>query len=212
LLTSLLIAANVVVFAIELSLHGELDPFVRRWGLVPADVFESLHGTDGPAALVTLLTSAFLHAGWLHLLSNLLYLAVFGLPVERRVGAARFALLYTMSGLIGSLAYLVAQPASEVPAVGASGAIAGVIAAHLVLFPGATLGSLAPVLFLHVVESTPTLLLLLVWLGTQLLSSVASLTTSTGMAWWAHVGGFVTGLAIGPLIRTRPHQFTRLMK
>ena len=80
------------------------------------------------------------------------------------------------------------------------------IAAHLVLFPGATLGSLAPVLFLHVVKSTPTLLLLLVWLGTQLLSSVASLTTSTGIAWWAHVGGFATGLAIAPLIRIRPHQ------
>ena len=206
LLTGVLIAANVAVFLIELSLDGGLDAFIRRWGLVPSDVFESLHGTDGPAALVTLLTSAFLHAGWLHLLSNVLYLAVFGPPVERRVGPARFGLLYIASGLVGSLAYLGAQPTSEVPAVGASGAIAGVIAAHLVLFPGATLGSLAPVLFLHVVESTPTLLLLLVWLGTQLLSSVASLTTSTGIAWWAHVGGFATGLAIAPLIRIRPNQ------
>jgi membrane associated rhomboid family serine protease len=208
LLTAALLAANVAAFLLELSLDGRLDAFIRRWGLVPADVLESLRGTDGPgpAALVTLLTSAFLHAGWLHLLSNLLYLAVFGPPVERRIGAARFALLYLSSGLVGGLAYLFAQPGSEVPAVGASGAIAGVIAAHLVLFPGATLGSLAPVLFLHVVESTPTLLLLLVWLGTQLLSSVASLTASTGIAWWAHVGGFVTGLAIAPLIRTRPHQ------
>jgi membrane associated rhomboid family serine protease len=206
LLTGALIAANVAAFLIELSMDGSLDPFVRRWGLVPADVLESLRGDAGPAALVTLLTSAFLHAGWLHLLSNLLYLAVFGPPVERRVGAARFALLYFASGLVGSLTYLLAQPSSEVPAVGASGAIAGVIAAHLVLFPGATLGSLAPVLFLRVVESTPTLLLLLVWLGTQLLSSVASLTTSTGIAWWAHVGGFATGLAIAPLIRIRPHQ------
>jgi membrane associated rhomboid family serine protease len=205
LLTGVLIAANVAAFLVELSMDGSLDPFVRRWGLVPADVLESLRGNDGPAALVTLLTSAFLHAGWLHLLSNLLYLVVFGPPVERRVGAARFGLLYLSSGLVGSLAYLLAQPASEVPAVGASGAIAGVIAAHLVLFPGATLGSLAPVLFLHVVESTPTLLLLLVWLGTQLLSSVASLTTSTGIAWWAHVGGFATGLALAPLIRIRSH-------
>lgn len=206
MLTAVLIAANVAVFLVELNMDGALDPFVRRWGLVPADVLQSVRGNEGPAALVTLLTSAFLHAGWLHLLSNLLYLAVFGPPVERRVGPARFALLYVASGLVGNLAYLLAQPASEAPAVGASGAIAGVIAAHLVLFPGATLGSLAPVLFLHVVESTPTLLLLLVWLGTQLLSSVASLTTSTGIAWWAHVGGFVSGLAIAPLIRIRPHQ------
>jgi membrane associated rhomboid family serine protease len=205
-LTGLLIAANVAVFLVELSMDGALDSFVRRWGLVPADVLHSLSGDDGPAALVTLLSSAFIHAGWLHLLSNLLYLAVFGLPVERRVGAVRFGLLYLVSGLVGNLTYLLAQPTSEAPAVGASGAIAGVIAAHLVLFPGATLGSLAPVLFLHVVESTPTLLLLLVWLGTQLLSSVASLTTSTGIAWWAHVGGFASGLAIGPLIRIRPHQ------
>ncbi len=187
----------------ELSLGGGLDGFLRRWGLVPADVFDSLHGSAGPAALVTLLTSTFLHAGWLHLLANLLYLAVFGLPVERRVGAARFAVLYVVSGLVGSLAYLLAQPASDVPAVGASGAIGGVIAAHLVLYPGATLGSLAPVLFLHVVESTPTLLLLLVWLATQLFSSVASLTTSTGIAWWAHVGGFASGLALAPVLRKR---------
>ncbi|MGI9145722.1 MAG: rhomboid family intramembrane serine protease [Chloroflexota bacterium] len=206
MLTSVLIVANVAAFVLELGMDRGLDGFIRRWGLVPADVLEALHGNDGPAALVTLLTSAFLHAGWLHLLSNLLYLAVFGPPVERRVGVARFGLLYLSSGLVGSLAYLLAQPGSEQPAVGASGAIAGVIAAHLVLFPGATLGSLAPVLFLHVVESTPTFLLLSLWLATQLLSSVASLTASSGIAWWAHVGGFATGLAIAPLLRRRPHQ------
>jgi membrane associated rhomboid family serine protease len=202
--TTVLVAANLAAFLVELSLGGALEPFVRRWGLVPVDVLEALRGNEAPSALVTLLTSTFLHAGWLHLLSNLVYLGVFGLPVERRVGAGGFALLYVASGLVGSLAYLVAQPASEVPAIGASGAIAGVIGAHLVLFPGATLGSLAPVLFLHVVESTPTLLLLLIWLATQLFSSVASLTTTTGIAWWAHVGGFVGGLALAPLLRKRP--------
>jgi membrane associated rhomboid family serine protease len=93
--------------------------------------------------------------------------------------------------------YLIAQPTSTAPAVGASGAIAGIIAAHLVLFPGATLGSVAPVLFFHVVESTPALLLFLVWLATQVFSSVASLTTTTGIAWWAHLGGFATGLLVG---------------
>jgi len=203
MVTWLLVAANVAGFVLELSLGGGLDGFLRRWGLVPADVLESLHGSAGPAALVTLLTSTLLHAGWLHLLANLLYLAVFGLPVERRLGAAKFALLYVVSGLAGSLAYLLAQPTSDVPAVGASGAIGGVIAAHLVLYPGATLGSLAPVLFFHVVESAPTLLLLLVWLATQLFSSVASLTTSTDRAWEAHVGRFASGLALAPVLRRR---------
>jgi membrane associated rhomboid family serine protease len=203
MVTVVLIVANVSAFLVELSLGGALDSFVRRWGLVPADVLEAARGADAPAALITLLTSSFLHAGWLHLLANMLYLGVFGAPVERRIGATRFAALYLVSGLVGSLAYLLAQPTSDLPAVGASGAIAGIIAAHLVLFPNATLGSLAPVLFLHVVESTPTLLLLLVWLATQLLSGVASLTTTTGIAWWAHAGGFASGLALAPLVRRR---------
>jgi membrane associated rhomboid family serine protease len=195
LVTLVLVAANVALFVVELSTGTDIDLFVRRWGLVPADVHEGL------AAAVTVLTSTFLHAGWLHLLANLLYLGVFGPPVERRIGAVRFGVLYLTSGVIGSAAYLVAQPMSTTPAVGASGAIAGVIAAHLMLFPGATLGSLGPVLFLHVVETTPTLVLLLLWLATQVFSSVASLTTSTGIAWWAHLGGFATGLVLAPMFR-----------
>ena len=198
MVTAALVVANLLGFVYELSLGDGLDAFLRRWGLAPADL-----AADSPAALVTLLTSTFLHAGWLHLISNLLYLAVFGPSVEQRLGGARFAMLYLASSLAGSLAHLLAQPASTQPAIGASGGVAGVIAAHLVLFPGATLGSLAPVLFLHVVENTPALLLLLVWVATQLLSGVASLTASTSVAWWAHVGGFLTGFAIAVLVRPR---------
>jgi membrane associated rhomboid family serine protease len=195
MVTLVLLVVNVAVFVIELSMGADIDGFVRRWGLVPADLRE------GPSAAATLLTSTFLHAGWFHLLANLLYLGVFGPPVERRVGPRRFALIYLGSAVVGSLAYLVVQPSSTTPAVGASGAIAGVIAAHLVLNPGSTLGSLAPVLFFRVVESTPALLLLVVWLATQVFSSVASLTTSTGIAWWAHLGGFATGLVLAPMFR-----------
>src|SRR5215207_8893882 len=198
MVTAALVVANLLCFVFELSLGDDLDAFLRRWGLVPADL-----GADSPAALITLLTSTFLHGGWLHLISNLLYLAVFGPSVERRLGGARFALLYLASCLAGSLAHQLAQPASTQPAVGASGAVAGVIAAHLVLFPGATLGSLAPVLFLQVVENTPALLLLLVWVATQLLSGVASLTASTSVAWWAHLGGFLSGFAVAVLLRPR---------
>ncbi len=195
MVTLALAVLNLLVFALELAQGSDVDGFVRRWGLVPLDV------RDGPAAAITLLTSTFLHAGWFHLGANLVYLVVFGLPVEGRLGAARFAGIYLTSALAGSLAYVLAQPNSETPAVGASGAVAGVIAAHLVLFPGATLGSLFPVLFLRVVESAPTLLLLLIWLATQVLSSVASLTTSTGIAWWAHLGGFASGLVLAPVLR-----------
>jgi len=195
--TLALVVANVVLFVVELSQRGEIDAFVRRWGLVPADL------GDGPAAAVTLLTSTFLHAGWFHLAANMVYLAVFGPPVERRLGPTRFGVLYVASGLIGSLTYALVQPLATGPAIGASGAIAGVMAAFLVLFPGATLGSLAPVLFLHVVESTPTLLLLLLWLATQVFSSVESLTTTSGIAWWAHLGGFASGLVLAPVLRTR---------
>jgi membrane associated rhomboid family serine protease len=196
-ITFALIALNVAMFALELAQGPQIDPFVRRWGLVPADVREA------PAALITLLTSTFLHAGWFHLASNMIYLAIFGPPVEHRVGPRRFTLLYLASGVLGGLAYLLAQPVSPTPAVGASGAIAGVMAAHLVLFPGATLGSAWPVVFLQLVEGTPRLLLLVVWLATQLLSSVASLTTTTGIAWWAHLGGFASGLLLTSVLGKR---------
>jgi membrane associated rhomboid family serine protease len=190
--TLIFVVANLAVFAVELSMGSAgIDGFVRRWGLVPADVRE------GQGAAITLLTSTFLHAGWFHLASNLVYLGVFGPPVERRVGSLRFAAIYLASGLIGSLAYLVAQPTSQTPAVGASGAIAGVMAAHLML------RSLTPVVFLQMAESAPTLLLLLVWLVTQVFSSVASLTSSTSIAWWAHLGGFVSGLVLAPVFRKR---------
>jgi membrane associated rhomboid family serine protease len=198
MVTTALVVANLLGFLYELSVGDELDAFLRRWGLVPADL-----AAEGPAALITLLTSTFLHAGWLHLVANLVYLAVFGPPVEQRLGSARFAFLYLASAMVGSLAHQVVQPTSTQPAIGASGGVAGVIAAYLVLFPGATLGSLAPVLFFHVVEKTPVLLLLLVWVVTQLLSGVASLTASTSVAWWAHLGGFLTGLAIAVLARPR---------
>jgi membrane associated rhomboid family serine protease len=182
--TLLLIALNLAAFLVELSMGSNVDGFLRRWGLVPSDVLAN------PAALVTLLTSTFLHVGWLHLASNMVYLGVFGPRVEHRLGGPRFAAIYLVGGLIGSVGYIVAQPASQTPAVGASGAIAGLIAAHLVLF-------------LHVVESTPTLVLLLLWLVTQVFSSVASLTTSTGIAWWAHITGFGAGAALAPVLRKK---------
>jgi rhomboid family protein len=184
LLTLVLIALNVAVFVVELTQGGDIDAFVQRWGLVPADVH------DGPSAAITLLTSTFLHAGWLHLAANMIYLGVFGFPLERRIGGLWYAAVYLVSAVVGSLAYILAQPFSATPAVGASGAVSGIIAARVMLF-------------LHVVESRPILLLLFLWLVSQVLAGIAFLTTSTGIVWWAHLGGFGSGLLLAPLVRAR---------
>jgi membrane associated rhomboid family serine protease len=173
------------VFFVELSQGSSIDAFVERWGLVPIDLRE-----DGPSASITLLTSTFLHAGWFHLAANMVYLGAFGFSLERRLGRVKYGLLYGVSAVIGSLAYVVAQPLSVTPAIGASGAIGGLIAARLMLF-------------LHVIQSAPILLLLLLWLLTQFFIGVASLTTMTGVAWWAHLGGFASGLVLAPLIGAR---------
>jgi membrane associated rhomboid family serine protease len=179
LVTASLVALNLAVFLVEIG-SGDADLLVRRWGLVPADVLGSA------PALVTLLTSVFLHAGWLHLLSNVLYLAMFGPGVERLLGWSRYLLLYLASGALGGLVHVAAQPQAALPAVGASGAIAGLIAANLLLRPGVMLG--------------PTAL----WLGTQLFIGVATVTsTSTGTAWWAHLGGFAAGLGLTQMLRAR---------
>ena len=186
MVTLSLVGLNLVCFLLELSRGGEADALLRRWGLVPADVLGS------PAAWVTLVTSLFLHAGWLHLLSNVVYLGVFGWSVERRLGWLPYLGIYVASGVLGGLAYVAAQPGSDAPAVGASGAIAGLIAANLVL-----------VVHRAAWPSLPALVLLLVWLLTQLFSGVASITTATSSAWWAHLGGFGTGLALTRVLRRR---------
>jgi membrane associated rhomboid family serine protease len=204
-MTRVLLVLNVVFFVVELWLTA--DPtFFDRWGLVPAEIVQAWRGESGDSVvLITLITSLFLHTGWLHLLTNLVYLGVFGSAVENVVGARRFLGLYLMTGLLGGLAHVVLSPESVRPAVGASGAVAGVMAAYLMLFPGATLGSLVPVLFVNRAVNTPAIVLFVVWLVAQLFAGVAAVTQETDVAWWAHVGGFVSGLVL-VLIIARPRR------
>ncbi len=203
--TPLLFALNLAVFILELRAGDALPGLIARWGLVPADVSAALHGAPGagPGVLVTLVTSAFLHAGWAHLAVNLAYLAVFGAAVEAAVGLRRFLGLYLAGAAIGGLAQVLAQPDATTPVVGASAAIAALIAGYLALFPGATLASLAPVLFVSPAANVPALLLLVIWVVAQVFSGVASIASASGVAWWAHVGGFAVGLAAAPVLRRR---------
>lgn len=203
--TPLLLVANVAAFLIEIQTGPSLDQFFQRWGLVPAAVSDAAREAD-PAVLFTFVSALFLHASWPHLLINLVYLAIFGASAERALGSPRFLALYLLGGLAGTAAHFFAQPGSTAPAIGASGAIAAVIAANLVIYPGATLGSVAPVLFFSSAQNLPVSALLVLWIVAQVLAGGGAVvnTSASGVpvAWASHAGGFFGGLLLAALLRT----------
>jgi len=205
-----LIAACFVAFAVELSVTATggdraLEAFFEQWGAVPADITRALETGDyfGPAIL-GMFTSMFLHGGWLHILGNMLYLWIFGNNVEDRMGRIPFLLFYLVGGITAALTQVVISPHSEVPLVGASGAIAAALGAYIVLFPGARILSLVFLGFFYQLLEVPALVILGFWFVLQLISGAAALgaTTATGgVAFFAHIGGFVLGVAVGLLLR-----------
>ncbi|MBW3660130.1 MAG: rhomboid family intramembrane serine protease [Gemmatimonadetes bacterium] len=201
-LTWAIVAVNVAVFVYELSLGRALPDFMARHAVVPAR-FSDLPWADPAAWLAAAeptLVSMFLHGGWLHLILNMWYLWVFGDNVEDRIGRVRYLFLYLASGAVGTLAHIWANPGSEIPIVGASGAIAGVLGAYLVTYPRVKVLTGIPVfVFIHIVE-LPAWLLLGLWFALQMLSGVAAISTTQisagGVAWWAHIGGFAAGMVL----------------
>ncbi len=198
----LIIGVNVLVFLYEISLSpAALDRLTRTWGLVPVQLLAR------PAELwITIFTSMFLHGGWFHVISNMWVLFIFGDNVEDRLGGTRYLLFYLLSGVAAALMETFILPTSRVPTIGASGAIAGVLGAYLVLYPRAKVASLVPILFIFTIIDIPAFLFLLFWFVSQLFSGWLSLQGSagSGVAWWAHVGGFLFGmLAVGLLARKR---------
>ena len=212
--TRLLIALNAAAFVYELMLGPELKPFVFAWGLVPARLTLALRYGEESAAVpaLTLLTSMFLHGGWLHLVGNMWYLWIFGDNVEDRLGRGRFLVFYLVAGIVAALLQYVLNPASRVPTVGASGAIAGVLGAYLVAFPHARVVTLVPLFPFFQVMALPAVLVLGFWFVMQFFNGALSLGFSTGgggIAWWAHVGGFGFGIVamwILGLGRRRPSE------
>jgi membrane associated rhomboid family serine protease len=212
--TILLIVTNLVVFVYELSLGGRLDGFVQAFGTVPLEVTS---GRDlAPRAplgnsYVTLLTSIFLHGGWMHLISNMLYLWVFGDNVEDRFGHAPYLLFYLVCGVLATLAQVAINPESTIPSIGASGAVAGVLGGYLVMFPGAQVRTLLLLGFFILIPRIPALFLIGVWFVLQLVSGVGQLGVAEetgGVAFWAHVGGFVAGVVLALLLRPRARPLT----
>ena len=207
--TAALIVANTLVFLYEVVLGDRLDGFLQVYATVPCEVLATcaLPATVAPSApYLSLFTSMFLHGGWMHLIGNMLYLWVFGQNVEDAFGHGYYLVFYLACGVAANLAQVAMSPMSTTPGLGASGAIAGVLGAYVVLFPLANVRTLVRVGFLFLLPRIPAVVLLGLWFVLQLFSELASLgaTTETGgVAYSAHIGGFLVGLAWAWLWRAR---------
>jgi len=192
--TAIIIALNVVAFALELSLG---DAFVIRWAAIPADIASGHH-------LLTIVTSMFLHGSWLHIIGNMVFLWAFGPAVEDLMSPRRYLLFYLLGGLVAALAQVASTPASTVPILGASGAIAAVMGAFLVTYPRDRIRSLLIILVFVNVTYIPAALLIGVWFLIQFLS-LGSITghSAGGVAYAAHVGGFLFGVVATRLFERR---------
>jgi len=210
-----LIAVNVLVFLLELSVNAQsprqLNAFISVFGVVPHHTVAVLsgHSYDPPAsAIIPLFTSMFLHAGWGHLFGNMLFLWIFGDNVEDYLGHLRYLVFYLGGGLAAAATQILINPSSAVPTVGASGAIAGVMGAYFVLYPRArVLMWFPPIFFFHV----PAWLVLGYWFVLQFVMGTATAVNISpqtgGVAFWAHIGGFVVGVLLIKLMRERPQRY-----
>jgi membrane associated rhomboid family serine protease len=205
-----LIVINAVVFLFEIAQGPQgLRAFVATYGLVPGHVTAFAAGGDvSPGqAFFPFFSSMFLHGGWIHLIGNMWYLWIFGDNVEDRLGHIRFLVFFILCGLLANGAHYMFNPTSGMPAIGASGAVAGVLGAYVVSYPRARVLVLLPLfIFIQFIE-LPALVVLGFWFVLQFLNGAASVVRSTetgGVAWWAHIGGFITGILVFKLFRPRP--------
>jgi membrane associated rhomboid family serine protease len=206
LVTVVLIAVNTVVFLAQAAAPHGLDLAALRFGAVPYAIthFRSLPETAAVPPLLTLLTSMFLHGSLFHLLGNMLYLWIFGNNIEDRLGPVRFGLFYVVCGVAAALTHILFEPGSRVPMIGASGAIAGVLGAYAVVFPRARVKTFIFLIFYIDVVAIPAAIVLGLWFLLQILN----VGMGGGVAWFAHIGGFLAGivlirLALGPGFRRR---------
>ncbi len=206
-----LIVANVVAFALELRQGPALESFLYRFGVVPSHwIISSLSDfLDWPQLFLSLLTSQFLHGGFLHLGFNLLYLWIFADSVEDRLGPGWFLLLYLVGGVVSAVVQVLKTPTSAIPMIGASGAIAAVLGAHFLMFPTARIVTMVPLwLFWHTLR-VPAVLFLGVWFllqWAQGLTTIGQVADMGGTAFWAHIGGFCSGILAVLLLLRRPSQ------
>ncbi len=208
--TIAIIALCFLVFGLELAVGASggdaaLERFLRTFGVVPTEFLGALtHGRLLDPAVLPLISHQFLHGGWLHIGGNMLYLWIFGNNVEDRLGRLWFVLFFLVGGIVAALTQVVSDPTSTLPLVGASGAIAAILGAYIVLFPGSRVLSIVFLGFFFQLIEVPALLVLGLWFVLQLVDGLASVgihETVGGVAVFAHIGGFLIGLAVGLIVR-----------
>lgn len=193
-----IIVLNVLVFFYQLSLpRSGLEQFIFAYGVVPGQLGQ---GGMLPAFSVSMLTSIFLHGGWFHLFGNMWYLWIFGDNIEDRMGHFRFLMFYLICGLLAGATHVLANSGSEVPSIGASGAVAGILGAYLLSYPFARILTVIPLFLFWPIVELPAVIVLGSWFFIQILNGSATIAatsqTTGGVAWWAHVGGFVAGMLL----------------
>ena len=201
-----LIGINVVIFLFQLSLRGDLDRFIYYYGLVPARYFvpQLKDYFSFGQQLFSLISFMFLHGGFIHLIGNMWSLYIFGDNIEDRLGPGRYILFYLFCGLASGLSHMLLNPQSNIPTIGASGAIAGVMGAYFLLFPAAKVLTLIPIIFIPWFIEIPAFFFLGLWFLIQFINAAGSHIEVSGIAWWAHIGGFICGIVLLKLFTLLP--------
>jgi membrane associated rhomboid family serine protease len=210
IITLIIIAVNIAVFLYQLSLGPQAaDAFVRTWGLVPSKLQFALSGRHYSLenALIPIFTCMFLHGGFLHILGNMWFLWIFGSNLEDRVGAPSYLLIYFVCGIVSGITQAAFSWGSHIPSIGASGAISGVLGAYIVLFPSSRILTLVPLFIIWFTVRVPAVVFIGLWFVMQFFSGVQSLgaraASMGGVAWWAHIGGFLFGVLLAQIMRPR---------
>ncbi len=208
-----LIIANVAVFLYQVSLPSrEMQAFIFHYGLIPREQLQvllsflgdpQLNLETGGMLFLPLFTATFLHGGWFHLLSNMIYLWVFGDNIEDRLGHLGHLVVYLLLGAGANLAHVLSAPLSPVPLIGASGAVAGLLGAYFILYPRARILTLVPLGFFITFVYIPAFMFLALWFLLQVFNVMAEPPGAQSVAWWAHIGGFVLGIVVGTLLKPK---------
>ncbi len=203
----IIIGGNVIIFLFQFLLSKHYEQIIYTFGIVPVRLMTDVQTFNfDTMTFLPLFTSMFMHGGWLHLIGNMLFLYVFGDNIEDRLGHLRYLLFYLLAGLGAAFTQIFINPVSQIPMVGASGAIAGVLGAYILLFPTARILTLIPIFFFIQLVELPAYLFLGIWFIMQLVSGMLSLgigADAGGVAWWAHIGGFATGAVLLVFLKSR---------